>query len=256
MHAVRRCLFSVLVPLYLFSCVNTRKATYFNGQGDAVIPSAQTASDPVIQKNDLLNIVVSSLNPEASAVFNSPRGYPVSTNRPEEAGGYLVRSDGNIQFPILGAIRAEGLTTEALKESIARDLKDRKLLVDPIVSVRYLNFRITVLGEVGKPSVISVPNERINVLEALGLAGDITVFGRRDNVMLIREENGSKTIRRLNLNSPGFLTSPYYYLRSNDIIYVQPSNGKIASSNRTLQILPIVLSALSFTAIIVTNINN
>jgi polysaccharide export outer membrane protein len=200
--------------------------------------------------------VVSSLNPEASAVFNSPKGYPISSTRPEEAGGYLVRSDGNIQFPILGAVQAEGLTTQALKEEIVKDLRDRKLLVDPIVSVRYLNFRITVLGEVGKPSVINVPNERINVLEALGLAGDITVFGKRDNVMLIREENGNKTIRRLNLNSPEFLTSPYYYLRSNDIIYVQPNNGKIASSNRTLLVLPIVLSALSFTAIIVTNIND
>jgi len=256
MNAVVRCLLSLLVPLCLFSCVNVRKATYFNGQTDAVIPAPQNTPDPVIQKNDLLNIVVSSLNPEASTIFNSPKGYSNNPNRPEEANGYLVRSDGNIQFPILGAVRAEGLTTQALKEEIAKELRDRKLLVDPIVSVRYLNFRITVLGEVAKPSVINVPNERINVLEALGLAGDITVFGKRDNVMLIREENGNKIIRRLNLNSPEFLTSPYYYLRSNDIIYVQPSNGKIASSNRTLQILPIVLSALSFTAIIVTNIND
>jgi len=117
--------------------------------------------------------------------------------------------------------------------------------------VRQLNFKVSVLGEVAHPTVINVPSEKISLLEALGLAGDITIYGRKDNVLIIREENGVKKIKRLNLNDDELFTSQYYYLKSNDIVYVEANKDKVASTSRTTQVLPIVLSGLSLIAIIV-----
>ena len=151
---------------------------------------------------------------------------------------------------------AAGLTKQRLKEEITQMLVNSKLLIDPIVTVRYLNYRVTVLGEVARPTVVAVPNEKISILEAIGLAGDLTIYAKRDNVLLIREEKGSKVIKRINLNTSEIFTSPYYYLKSNDVIYVEPNNAKVASASRSQQLLPIVLSALSFVAIILTRVIN
>jgi polysaccharide export outer membrane protein len=122
--------------------------------------------------------------------------------------------------------------------------------VDPIVIVRHLNFRVSVLGEVSRPGIINVPSEKISLLEALGSAGDITVFGKKENVMILREENGVKKIKRIDLNSSELFDSPYYYLKSNDIVYVEANKAKVGSSTRSSQLLPIILSGLSFAAII------
>jgi polysaccharide export outer membrane protein len=223
--------------------------------------------ESVIQKNDLLNITVSSLNPEASLVFNlpnqaaavsslsvatNPNGMSGSSGNLQQPMGYLVSTDGTIKFPVLGAIQAAGLTKKQLEQSITNSLTEKKLLTDPIVNVRFLNFRVTVLGEVARPTTINVGNERISVLEALGLAGDLTIYGKRDNVLLIREEGPNKIIHRLDLNSEKILSSPYYYLKTNDVVYVEPNKTKVASTSRTQQLLPIILSGLSFIAVIVT----
>lgn len=256
----------------ILSCVNSKKAIYFNGVGDTVLLNKVAAAEPVIQKSDLLSISVSSLNSEASFVFNAPNlmvasstsstaasnsslassGASVSTNGPLQVLGYLVNQEGLIKFPVLGDIRAAGLTKVELANKIANALLERKLLIDPIVSVRFLNFRVTVLGEVARPTNINVTNERISILEALGLAGDVTIFGKRDNVLLIREEGDTKVIRRIDLNSEKILTSPYYYLKTNDVVYVEPNKSKISSTSRALQILPIILSGLSLIAIILS----
>ena len=167
--------------------------------------------------------------------------------------GYLVNNDGNIQFPILGTLKAEGLTKEQLKASITKKLVDRQLLTDPIVTIRLMNFRVTVLGEVRNPNVIQVPSEKISLLEAIGLAGDLTIYGKRENVLVIREENGQKVIKRINLNSSELLTSPYYYLKSDDVVYVEPNKSRVASS-RSSDWVPVVISALSFAAIIVDRV--
>lgn len=240
--------------LLLTSCANTQKAVYFNGQGDATLPSTVTIPQTIITTNDLLSITVSSLNPTASAVFNTSNMTSDAGGGPVQVSGYLVDAEGNIQFPVLGSIKAAGLTEAQLRTYLTKGLTDKKLLLDPIVTVRHLNFRITVLGEVTNPKVITVPSEKITLLEALGLAGDITVFGKRDNVLLIREEGGQKIIKRLNLNTSEILTSPYYYLRSNDIVYVEPGKAKVASTSRALQLLPIIISGLSFAAIIIDRI--
>lgn len=255
-------LFLVLSSSVLFSgCVDTRKVTYFNDLGEGVIPSNVVNLEPVIQKSDILSITVTSPNPEASQMFNAPN-MALATNVFSGAGnilpssGYLVNQDGFIQFPALGNIMAAGLSKQGLKEEITKLLVENKLLVDPIVTIRYLNFRVSVIGEVARPNVYTVPNEKISLLEAIGLAGDLTIFARRDNVLLIREEKGGKIIKRINLNSTELLTSPYYFLKSNDIVYVEPNNTRIAAASRTQQLLPIVLSGLSFIAIILTRVIN
>ena len=237
----------ICFPLVFTSCVNTRDATYFNDLNDTSLLSLTIISESVIQKNDILNISVSSLNAEASSIYNTPNNATGNTNN---LAGYLVDGSGNIQFPVLGSIKAESLTKEQLKINITKTLLDKKLLVDPIVSIRFQNFRVTVLGEVARPTVVSVPSEKISLLEALGFAGDLTVYAKRNNVLVIREENGKKTIKRINLNSNELFTSPYYYLKSNDIVYVEPNKAKIASVSRSQQWLPVVISALSLGIIV------
>ena len=143
---------------------------------------------------------------------------------------------------------------QKLKDEITQKLLDSKLLVDPIVTIRLLNYRVTVLGEVAHPTVVTVPNERISILEALGLAGDITIYGKKENVLLIREEKGSKVIKRINLNSSEIFSSPYYYLKSNDVIYVEPNQAKVASASQGRQLVPTLLAALSLVAIILTRV--
>jgi len=246
---------SLILSFYNVSCVNTQKATYFNNQGDARIPSTVQIPQTIIQANDILGISISSLNPEASAIFNTPNfsytNSSTSTVQTSQASGYLVSADGTIQFPILGSFKVSGLTVNQLRIKLTDTITQRKLLVDPIVSVRMLNFKVTVLGEVARPSVINVLNEKVTLLEALGLAGDITIYGKKDHVMVIREEEGQKNIKYLDLNSSEIFNSPYYYLKSSDIVYVEPTKARIGSSTRTSQLLPILLSGLSFTAIII-----
>ncbi|MEO7046304.1 MAG: SLBB domain-containing protein, partial [Ferruginibacter sp.] len=130
----------------------------------------------------------------------------------------------------------------------------KKLLIDPLVEIRFLNYEVTVLGEVAKPTVITVPSEKLSLLKALGLAGDLTIYGRRDNVLLIREENGEKKTRHIDLNSGSFFNSPYYYLQPNDVIYVQPNKAKVASVGRTQQLLPILLSSLSIIVVVLDRV--
>jgi polysaccharide export outer membrane protein len=242
------------------ACVNTKKAIYFRGQGDAVIRSRDYIPETIIESNDILSILVSSLNQDASSAFNLSNTTDVTSttasgNRNESAG-YLVSHEGIIQFPQLGSIHVAGLTKDQLQDTLTRIITDRKLLIAPIVSVRMLNFKVTVLGEVGHPTVIPVPSERISLLEALGLAGDLTINAKRDNVLVIREEPGQKVVKRLNLNSSALFTSPYYYLRSNDVVYVEPNKTKVMNNSNVAMWVSVVLAALSFGIIVIDHQNN
>jgi polysaccharide export outer membrane protein len=247
--------FSIFILLLsCVSCVNTKKAVYFSDQRNGSF-DAPAVPKLVIQTNDLLNISVSSLNPEASAVFNQPNNNnsngSATSATTTTATGFLVDGDGNIQYPFLGVIKAAGLTKDELKDKITKSLVDKKLLVDPIVTVRFLNFKVTVLGEVAHPTVVTVPSERISLLEAIGLAGDLTIYAKRDNILVIRDEDGKKVTHRLNLNSTELFNSPYFYLKSNDVVYVEPNKSKVASTGRAQLWLPIVFSALSLGVIVV-----
>jgi polysaccharide biosynthesis/export protein len=250
-------LFSIGFVLALTSCVNTKKATYFNDIADTAMIAATNIPEPVINPNDLLSISVSSLDPQSTLMFNAPNT-PVATatggnSALQQAVGYLVNKDGMIKFPILGEIKAQGLTKKELENNITQQLLNKKLLFDPIVNVRFLNYRVTVLGEVARPGVITVPSEQISILEALGQAGDLTINGKRDNVAVIRQQNdGTRTVNRLNLNSSNVLRSPYFFLQSNDVVYVEPDKAKTAAASRSQQLLPSILSGVSILVVVIT----
>lgn len=243
------------VLLCLISCVDTRKAIYFNDLQDSEIPFDPVSLEPVIQKNDLLNITVSSLNPEATQLFNlhstSTAQSSATSGRITPSSGYLVDQDGNIQFPMLGNIKAAGTTKKQLKETIEKGILKKNLLYEPIVNIRYLNYKITVLGEVAHPSVINIPDEKVSLLEAIGLAGDLTLYAKRDKVLVLREVEGKRVSKYINLNDKELLTSPYYYLKSNDIVYVSPIKSRVASTSRSNQWLPIIVSMITLAIVAV-----
>ncbi len=247
---------SFFLIFFSSSCINTKKVVYFDNLQDTSFISRLDAFDTPIQSNDILSIAISSLSPEASAIFNTTNGSGTSTVNVSPTGsaqapGYLVSKEGYIQLPILGSIKAAGLTKLELKDYITKAILDKKLLIDPIVNVRLLNFKVTVLGEVLRPTVVTAPNEKISLLEALGLAGDLTIYGKRENVLLIRELNGKKQVRRIDLTSRNFFVSPYYYLQPNDIIYVEPTKAKISNASVTRQLLPTIFSGLSLIAVLI-----
>lgn len=243
----------------LTGCVSTKQLSYFQ--------SASTGLDsglvgdryqPTIQPGDVLSVQVSSLNPEATVFFNpyaafavAERGAPATVNSTQPlapANGYLVDNAGAIELPMLGKMVVTGQTTIQLRDKLRDRL--REYLKEPTVNVRNLNFRISVMGEVARPSLFTVPNEQITLLEALSLAGDVTIYGRRDNVLVIREENGQRTFTRLDLTRRDLFNSPSYYLHPNDLVYVEPGRARAIMANGTAQLLPVALSGLSVLAII------
>lgn len=254
-------LLALLLPILCTNCVSPQKLAYFQKKPTEA-DTLRTASRFVstVQVGDVLSIQVNSLNAEASSFFNpytASAGSPlqqasatpnsVTTPLPYTTG-YLVDPAGTIEFPMLGKMKVAGLTNTQVSDRIRGQLKE--YLKEPTVNVRNLNFRISVMGEVTRPSLFSIPNEQVSVLEALSLAGDITIYGRRDNVLIIRDEGAGKTFTRLDLTQRDLFRSPYYYLHPNDVIYVEPGKARVASADRTNQLLPIIISALSFLAII------
>lgn len=203
----------------------------------------ETSDDPKIQPDDLLKITVSSLSQESNLLFNAgilttTGNNQISTSPLNE--GYLVDMNGEINFPVLGKIKIGDLTKSEAVEEMSFRL--REYVKDPIVNIRFLNFKVTVIGEVNKPSTFTVPTEKITILEALGLAGDMTAYGKRENVLIIREKDNIRSATRLNLNDKNILSSPYYYLQQNDVVYVEPDAIKAvqASTNqRSLTLLGI-----------------
>lgn len=249
---------SVLIWLMFCSCSNTSKLIYLNDAQTSSY-STQRVSEPLIQKDDLLSIHVNSLNPDASTIFNAPNFSASGIHATTAIGnvtpaGYLVDQSGMIYFPMLGQIKAAGITKSQLGTTITSALIQKKLLIDPIVHIRFMNFRVSVLGEVNKPGVYVVPNEKLSIMEALGLAGDITIYGRKENILIIREiEDGQKKLQRLNLHSKDVLNSPYYYLRSNDIVYVEPSQNKV-QRERNQFLFPILISMISLGIIVIDRV--
>ncbi len=236
------------------SCGSRQNLVYFSDLPDTVAYKVAMGEveEPTVQPNDVLRITVNSLNPETNRLFNtgtiqtteeSNSNYNTVGEGNVGRDGYLVNADGYISFPILGQVQVEGLTRDQVRQKMVSLVGE--YAKDPIVNVRFTNFRVTVVGEVRNPSTFAVPTERINVIEALGLAGDMTEFGRRDNVLLIREIEGERTMVRLNLNNKETLNSPYFYLRQNDVIYVEPTRYRDPSGDRTLRIVTAVFSGLT-----------
>ncbi|MFB5944281.1 polysaccharide biosynthesis/export family protein [Albibacterium profundi] len=256
---------SVVGFLLLFSsCAEQRNLVYFDDiqQSDAYTQAITNAHEPKIQVGDIMSITVSTLDPTSNALFNTGaviQGQNTQLSSSNAAGstnlgkeGYLVGNDGNINFPVVGKIQLKGLTLTEAHEKMRDEIS--KYVKDPIVNVRYLNFKVTVIGEVTRPTTFTVANEQINVLEALGRAGDMTPFGMRENVLVIRETDGKRQMARLNLNSSSVFQSPYFYLQQNDIVYVEPSEMKGKQANRNPNSVPIIMGVLSIITIIATRL--
>ncbi|MCF4102683.1 polysaccharide biosynthesis/export family protein [Gillisia sp. M10.2A] len=186
--------------------------------------------EPVVQKNDILHIKVTSLNSEVAAPFQMESGNEGggSSQQNPALRGYLVDIDGNIQFPVLGKIEVAGKTRSELESFLTSKIRD--YVTDAVIAVRFLNFRITVLGEVGSPGVVSVENEVISFPELIALSGDISYNGKRKNILVIREENGVKSVGRVDITSADVFKNPYYYLKQNDIVYVEPTYRQVKSA--------------------------
>ena len=240
--------------LAISACGPSRNITYFSNLKTTgnITEKITNRADPKIQPDDLISITVSSLNPEANLLFNSgviqsptstAGAAPVASKLNE---GYLVDINGAINFPVLATVKLGGLTKEQATEKMTTEIKQH--IKDPIVNIRFLNFRVTVIGEVNRPSTFTIPTERVNLVEALALAGDMTAYGKRENVLLIRESDGVRTTTRVDLNDKSVLSSPYYYLQQNDVLYVEPAKIKQlqgASSSFYLGIASASISILS-----------
>jgi polysaccharide export outer membrane protein len=255
-------IFSLIVMLVLLSSCSKRNLVYFSDMAaaDAPIPIKNFQS-PRIQSDDILSITVSSLSAESNVLFNNvllPSNGNVGTLAEKINEGYLVDKNGAINFPVIGRITLGGLTKEEAQDKMTDLIKTQ--VKNPIVNVRFKNFKVTVIGEVANPATFVTETEKINVLEALGLAGDMTTYGRRENVLIIREKDGVRTTNRLNLNNKAVLSSPYYYLQQNDIVYVEPDNkvktADTAPSNRYIQIWSALITTLGFVLITYISSNN
>lgn len=222
---------SVLVCL-LTSCGSVKDIAYL--QGDDLLKK-MTVIDTVtlkIQKNDLLDINVSCPNQELLRPFLR-YGSQYDSNGSMGGGsssGYLVEADGTISFPLIGEIKVAGMTRRQLVSLIQNSLEKGNYIKDPVVTVRFLNFHISILGEVNRPGTYNISTERITLFEALSLAGDLTIHGRRNRVAVVRETNGVRTILYHDLRSRDIFQSPDYYLKQNDMVYVEPNRVRAESS--------------------------
>lgn len=190
----------------------------------------------LVQPKDMISIVVSSRNPELSAMFNLTNvsyqagGETSTTGSYNRILGYSVDNNGDIDFPIVGKINVSGLTRWQVADKVKQELVSRNLLKDPVISVEFLNFKVSVLGEVAHPGTYTVTGDKITLLEALSLAGDLTIYGRRDRVSVIREINGKRTVYINDLRSMDLFTSPSYYLKQNDVVLVEPNKVRAGQS--------------------------
>ncbi|RXG25615.1 polysaccharide export outer membrane protein [Leeuwenhoekiella polynyae] len=244
-----RMYFSILLVLLFSSC--SRNLIYFSDASSQDVSKTKRSSypaEPVLQPGDLLSIQVTSLNAEADKPFN--RFYEGSNSQQDLSdNGYLIDQNGEITFPVLGTVSLGGQSKSAAQQQLTQMLKN--YLSEPKVRIRYLNFRITVLGEVANPSTFTVPTESISILEALGLAGDMTVYGKRENVLLIKQSEGERKLIRLNLNNSEILDSPYFYLDSNDVVYVEPIKARKEQASTTRSTISLILSAISIATLFI-----
>jgi polysaccharide export outer membrane protein len=241
----------VIVVAFATACSSTKNVPYFqdmisSSDSNLMLP---TFEEPLIQQDDILNIAIYTTDPTTSMVVNqlmyqNATSTSINQQTTQPTNGMLVDKAGFVDIPIVGKIQVANLTTSIAKEKILAIAS--KVYQDPTVQVRFTNFKITILGEVARPASYVVPNEKVTILDALGLAGDLTIFGKRENVLVIREDQGKKIYSRLNLNSSDLFKSHFFYLKQNDVLYVEPNKGKAASLNQArTQTFAIIGSALS-----------
>ena len=272
----------LVLPLLFVSC-HTKEIAYIS---DAQRDSAQdilAVYTTTILPGDQLYIYVESKTPESVIPFNQEthkvtltgssleyldtlrRGVidqsksNISSESQQyvaEVEGYYVSEKGTINFPILGQLSVVGITQDSLKHYLEQRLKEDGYVIDPVVTTKLMNFRVTVVGEVRAPQQIHVPGTRLTILEALAICGDITDYGQRENVVIMRDENGQKTLGEVDLTKKEMLDSPYYYLHNNDVVYIEPNDRQKRMSDRNDDIPRYISMAVSVGNIIISNLNS
>ena len=256
---IQNCVFLCLIA-FLASCSAPKEVLYLQDIASIKEENIDKNYEVIIHKDDLLAILVNSKDPELALPFNMPVvTYQIGaqTTAEQRLLGYLVDQNGDIDFPILGKIHVEGLTRMQVTELIKQKLMSEDLIKDPIVTVQFLNFKVSVMGEVTRPGTFDISGDRITLLEALSMAGDLTIYGRRDRVAVIREKDGKRRILYHDLRSSDIFQSPCYYLQQNDIVYVEPNKAKTGqsriNSNNSVGVWLSAVSVLaSITSLMVT----
>jgi len=257
-----------LTILGVSACSNYRKAIYLNDIPHVLEDSiarfrVSAYTEPRIQPDDILQVSVQTLDPQAGSmpgaggIASFPTQPTASSSgtsiQPSGTPTYLVDKEGVIELPLVGRLSVAGKTTMEARDAIRE--KAALYYKDPVVNIRFANFRVTVIGEVNRPAQYIIPNEKVSILDMLGMAGDLTIYGQRDNVMLIRDVDGGKEVTRFNLNSSELFRSEYYYLRQGDIIYVQPTRSKAASTDMVkARNFSLLATGISLVAVILTRV--
>ncbi|MFK7946522.1 MAG: polysaccharide biosynthesis/export family protein [Saprospiraceae bacterium] len=251
----------LVIAFSMTSCVQYEELLYFRKDVEVDRPqfpdeTIQNLAALRIQKNDVLSITVHAFDPIQSAPFNlmQPGVGGGGNGSASPFTSYIVDEDGEIDFPVLGKILLKDLTATEAKNKLVELLK--VYLKDPVVNIRFVNFRISVLGEVSNPGTFVINNDRITVLEALGMAGDLTPYSNRTNILVVREQNGIRQFGELNIQSPEIFRSEYYYLKQGDIVYIEPTQDIEASiRDQFSEYLPWVTSSLSAITTIIAILN-
>lgn len=242
------------------SCVSSKKIAYFQDIQtikNARLDSAIAFTEPTIQADDILSINIFTLNPQSGVVVNQAASNPAlggnsNISQNTQSTGFLVDKNGEIELSLIGKVKVAGLTTYEARELIRT--KAAEYYKQPNVQLRFANFKVSVLGEVTNPSTYTLPNEKVTILDALSLAGDLTIYGKRDNILIVRDNNGKKEFARLDLNSSNIFNSPFYYLKQNDVVYVEPNKRKVAATNSgQIQTISVIASVLSVIVIAISN---
>ncbi|WP_298499308.1 polysaccharide biosynthesis/export family protein [uncultured Algibacter sp.] len=231
---------SIVILTILTSCVSKKEVVYFQNAKDFETIVDTDTFTPKFKINDIITIFVSTFDLEAVKPFNLYMAGETGTGNASNPQliDYLIDIEGNIDYPVLGKIKLLGLTVQEAQKLFKEKLSD--YLKDPIVNIRIKNFRVSVLGEIQSPGRYEVSGERITILEAIALAGDLTIKGHRENVLVIRDFNGSKTYTRVDLTSKEIFNSPVYYLTQNDVVYVEPNNSAVSSASGDTRIGTII----------------
>lgn len=237
---IRTILILSAVTLMTGSCSTTYKnINYFQDVTPDEAEEIAINRGILIQPKDMISIVVSSRNPELAQIFNLPRvTYQMGSgttsgsisNSSNGIMGYSVDNDGNIDFPVLGTLHVAGMTRWEVAKMIKKQLISQNLLKDAVVTVEFMNFKVSVIGEVNSPGTYDIQGDKITILEALGMAGDLTIFGKRNNVTVIREQNGKRIFYKVDLRSVDLFDSPAYNLQQNDVVYVEPNKVRAGQS--------------------------
>ena len=227
--------YTVSVLLLLSACATKKDILYFQDVQASAVENIQI-TPALIQVNDVLNIRVSALNPETAVPFNMPINTSVGMVNSTALSGYLVSPDGSISFPVLGNVKVQGLTINQVETLLVNKLTEGKYIIDPTVYARVMNNKFTVLGEVRNPGTFQFSEQNLNLIQALGMAGDLTISGCRSQILVIREMNGQRSYHYIDMTKTDWFKSPVYHISTNDVIVVKPNGPKVKTAGHVTNI--------------------